>query len=944
MAKGRLGALTVGRHVFWSQLRAEPSVVATIFGAVFLTALFITAAPRLLERVSREDLVQTIDSAEPEQRNVRVEGGSRIGAGSGGDPFDLVRMEGETILRQEFPQSVRSLITDQGFVVDSPRFVSSSFPNGDPGPFDIYFQFRYQEGVPSKMTLIDGDLPRGADPIPMLDGTQCRGDPLAVEDFDESAEVDCSVMEVPVYETALSAETAEVMMVSVGDRLMLRADSSDVRWLGATTPQLSRPLVVSISGIIELADPDDEYWYGDGSMHQARIFENPDFRLIYAKGLLSPDLYGSILDDVAGRMGYSFRYYVDADLVGGSLEELSSDLTRISAPDRFQTTTQLHDLIGESLERRRLTVQVMSTAATGLVAAALALVLTLAALVASRQRASTVLLRNRGASRGQLALTRAYQGIVLTVPPTLLGLALAAYLIPDARWLTSSRAAAVLAAMATIAVVAAGAPLAHRRLGGLQRTADVGASGLRRRVWEGLTLAAAVGAVILLRRRGQIDLPRDTVPGFDPLLAIAPALIGVAAGLLTLRLYPPLMRFGAFVGARSGGLVPFVGFRRVSDQPASGRLPVVVSVVAIGVAIFSSVVQTSIDQGQAISAFRAVGADYRIDSQRPGIPLPEGLQGEALPGVDASASAAEFPATSVLGTSPAQRVDLIALDFEAYNRVTSTKPRGMELPESLRPSHEHGALPAVISTDLADGQTLEIGSQVGLDLGSVDPVVDVQHVLDRLPGIETERPFVVVDLPSLRALFAPRPLPPSLLFLSADQDFGDEIASSVARLAPRAEVHSSFDVQRTLIDTPLTLWISRGLAFVFYAATLFACVAVVSSIALATVRRRRDFGYLRTMGVLGRQTTWLGLIEQIPIVLISTSIGALLGVGTARLLWPALDLEAFTGQAIGTSVAFSPRAVASAAFALLAAMWTAVVIFVRINREQEASVLIAGED
>ena len=75
----------------------------------------------------------------------------------------------------------------------------------------------------------------------------------------------------------------------------------------------------------------------------------------------------------------------------------------------------------------------------------------------------------------------------------------------------------------------------------------------------------AVAAAVLLRRRGLESGPDDA--GFDPLLAAAPALIALAAGIVTLRLYAVPVRLLGWLAAKRRGMTGEI--RRRAAKPGT---------------------------------------------------------------------------------------------------------------------------------------------------------------------------------------------------------------------------------------------------------------------------------------------------------------------------------------------------------------------------------------
>ena len=119
----------------------------------------------------------------------------------------------------------------------------------------------------------------------------------------------------------------------------------------------------------------------------------------------------------------------------------------------------------------------------------------------------------------------------------------------------------------------------------------MGRVGTRRVVVEGLVVALAVGGAYLLRERGLHAVSSaGAVGGFDPLIAAVPVLVGIAAGIVVVRLYPIALR-GAWpsIARRGRGLVLVLAARRATEGGASSAVLLVLLATAT-VAAFAAVV------------------------------------------------------------------------------------------------------------------------------------------------------------------------------------------------------------------------------------------------------------------------------------------------------------------------------------------------------------------
>ena len=227
-----------------------------------------------------------------------------------------------------------------------------------------------------------------------------------------------------------------------------------------------------------------------------------------------------------------------------------------SSPARRSSTARSRSLCrrcSQQYRKQRSQAEtLLSVAAIGLFACALACLGLLAALSYDRRRNETELSRTRGASPHHLLAAQAAESFLISAPAALLGWGLAALLV-DGRGssLSAWLAVAIVAATVLLPVLAI-AGTARRPLGARAREDVVtGRPSARRLAVEGLVVVGAGVGVYLLRRRG-LDTGSGT-GGFDPYLAGVPVLLGLACGILALRLYPRAARRpGAGRAARTG--------------------------------------------------------------------------------------------------------------------------------------------------------------------------------------------------------------------------------------------------------------------------------------------------------------------------------------------------------------------------------------------------------
>ena len=967
MDEGGSRSLSLDLKSILLQLRSQPAVVCTIFVAVLIGTFLNAGAPRLLEEVTSEDLYDTVSRPTPAQRNVRVELFGRIGPGPSEDPFKVVEDVGDEFADDDMPPSLAAVISDDHLLVESPRFAVSPLPGEEaPHPFPTFLTFIHQDDIEQHIRLVDGVMPTPQPAVEILSGNECPRDAGEVAMLTESLasgggeeNLDCNLESVPHYQVAVSEPTAQAMGLEIGQIMLLRPDGTDRLFFGISGDALAYEIVMSISGIVEPDDASLEYWYGDTGLHVPTIQENADLRIIFATGLMSPDAYGSIFDTIGqANWNYVWRHFVDPDLVrSADIATLQSELVPfelhhapVSArPTSFRVITQLSELLTAHVEQRAETVSMMSLSVSGLFLVVVVVTFLLAVLMTERQRPGFVLLRNRGASGSQLTLTRTYEGLLLSAPAGLLGYWLAASLVSGTDGLDSYRATIALVAATMAVIVAAALPVFTRRLGSLQRTGPerVPRHSARRLVVEVVVLVVATGATLLLRRRGQID--EAAVTQFDLLLALTPALLGVAAGIVTIWLFPLAISFLAWTGSKWRGLVVFVGFRRVLGQSGSGWLPVLAIVICTATAAFASVTRTSISLGQEASSWQAVGSDYTVRGPA-NLSLPTSIDFGALGPVDDVVFARTFSGGRAENETGGQPAEVRAVDAAGYARITDGTPGQVDLPQSMltAPAPDLGTeanpISAIVSDSWLSDFSLSPGDLFTLDLGGLEPVAVAREVRSRFPDMPIDRPFVVVDLDSLESI-SDQTLSPTVAYIRAGRDHGSTLVDNLHDQSPSARLLSRYEALDSVADDPFVRWSSLGLMVVLVFSTALAVVAAISAVAIGSARRRLDLGYLRTLGLDTRQATLITMIEQAPAVVMGTLVGILAGTGTALVLDPAIDLDAFTGGLAPTPTTVDWGSIGLVAIALIVSLGLAMVIFVLVNRRDDLGRLLrVGEE
>ncbi|HEX7196374.1 MAG TPA: FtsX-like permease family protein [Candidatus Limnocylindria bacterium] len=901
-----------------NRYRAELLPMLLLALVVAVTAFLAAVSPRLFNRVADEGLRHDVERAESAERNLEL---GQIGALSGGSGLgpvaDMARR-----LEAELPDSVRGLIAGRSYYAESANWTIHEPPTEQPS----WLRFRLPDGVDDRITYVEGRPPTGdTTTIPGRRGT-LPGEP---ED-------------ATVFEVALSTTIAETLGVGLGDRLELIPDTEDV-----LVGQFSSPAraAADVVGLYTVDDRDDEFWMNDTSLELPTvIIVSPSLRLLYGTALLSADAYPALMSKGLPAR-YAWRQYIDPSrLDAGMLDTLTADLRQMQTQyPPFVTTlrdadvttlrTSLLDLLDGFAAERRTAEAVLVTAALGPAAVATAAVALVALLMVHRRRRAVTLVRGRGASLGQLLGSHLLEGLLIATPAAAAAY-LAAVLVVGGRPTPMSPLLATIVAGAAAGVLVltvlrvAAAPIrdVEREAASATRLSP------RRLVFEVLVIVLAAGGAFLLRQRGLAGgSTAGQLGGVDPLLAAVPALIGLAVGLLTIRLYPLPLRLAGWFADGWRGMVPAFGLRRAARTGDVGSLPLVVLLVTVAIGAFSSTIFVTVEHGQSAAAWHEVGADMAIT---PGTrPFPADFDAATLPGVEAAARM--HIDAAALGGRGGVRVTMHALDTPAYASVTAGTGADARLPGPLRdPPSADQPVPAIVSSAVATNgpRPIRRGDEVEMVVSGRTVLLRVVDVREAFPGIDAAGPWLVVPLESLRSAIGDRAFTASVIFLRAPGAGAAEVQAAMDEVLPATRVISRQEVLDELRTGPLVRGVAIGFVLAVAIALVYAALAVTAALILVAAVRSRETAHLRTLGLTPRGLLALSVVEHGPAVLTATLIGVALGVGVAWFIAPGLDLAGLIGSPIEVALVVDGWVVGLLLVALVVVLAIGIVLSTWIGR------------
>ena len=814
-------------------VRAERGVLAALTLLVLVTAFFAAAVPRLLTTRYDQAVRQHVGQAVPASHQLAVK------AVTGTIRSTMGHMSSDSMLRFQLKQfdgqmspGVRGTIADEEFWASTPGAGMTNHSG---------------KLVVGRSSSVDRHIRYTSGQAP---GT---GGPGGLE-------------------IGMSAAAAQKLGVKVGDVLK------------------TGPVTARVTGLYVPVDPGEAYWLTHPDLKDASVAETQDGTVIITgTGVLSAAgyevLYGSFQNT---RLNVTWTYTPDpARLTASNAPKISADVKQADLAfaninldgSQLSLDTQFDRLLDEADRQVHTAQTVLSLALAGLLAVALGVIVLAGELLLERMRPALALMRARGASLRQVAGIAAGLTGLGAVPAGAAGYGLALLAVPGPADLTSSVTAPIVVAAAVL-LPAFNAARSHRRTGrGERRDLTAQRPSPRRLVIEALLAVLAVTATYLLRRRG---VGAGTDHGVDPLLATVPALLALACGLFTLRVYPYPLRLVGRLAARARAAVSFVGVARASRQSVAAALPLTVLLLATAIAGFSATVDASLSRTQRLAAWESVGGDIRLDTL--GITDQEIGKLERMPGVRGAVPAQVIDSASLGadGTDVAT-LTMIGVDLDAYRHLLAGSP------VPIPPAPGGSVAPALFSP--AAAKLVPTTGKLSMfgQAGAAFPIRDAGTV-DRFPGQDADAAFVVVPY---KAVVGATNGIATTLFVRGDAD-PKALERAVPAARPAAVTYVS--AYHAMTGSALVKLVHSAFGYGALAADAYSALAILLALVIGEQSRGQAVAYLRVLGLSRREARRLALVEVAPMILAAAIAGWALGLLLPRIVGTALDLRSYAAE------------------------------------------------
>jgi putative ABC transport system permease protein len=575
-----------------------------------------------------------------------------------------------------------------------------------------------------------------------------------------------------------------------------------------------------------------------------------------------------------------------------------------------------------------------------------------ARLVAQRRAAEFTLMRARGAALYQLAWVVLRASVLIAAVAGAAAAALAIALTSESSgvpglpgapevsgdvvswWLAGFTLAVTVVGPVLISVVPqrVAAPVAGRPRNPSART-----PGARRIVIEAALIAAAVGALVVLRNQG----PSSGSNGLYT--SAAPVLIAIPVAVVVLRCYPPLARELARIAGRARGVVAFVGLARATRTPPGTVLPSFALVLVLAMVAFPAMISTSVTQAQVAASWRQVGADAVVQAP-PNQVIPPAAQRQisSVPGVVSTATAVVATGSLAAGSV----LSAVFVDPAQYAAVVDHAP-GPRFPLAALSgagsagnggSGQAAVVPVVATADAAgefDG-TAPAGFTVGTSTITIRLAGRVGTVAGS-PG--TAGGTIVLPL---GALGSQSPGPDVMLIAGPGVDAA-RLSAVVRRALPGGSVTLRSTVLAALTTAPVPQAAQTALIRGAVTAAGFGTLVLLLSLLLNARTREMTLARLATMGIRRWQAQLMLATEALPPVVAAAIGGVVCAWLLAPLVGPSLNLAVFngTGPAIVLAPAVGPLAASAVGLLLLALLVLAAQAVITYHRGSARALRIA---
>ncbi|MBX3104276.1 MAG: hypothetical protein KF867_04810 [Cryobacterium sp.] len=736
--------------------------------------------------------------------------------------------------------------------------------------------------------LTSGKMPAAFEKFETISTDGIDGPPLSPKD-----EIGTS----PVIDILLSTESAKRAEWSLNEVRLVYFDSR-------------HGFYARLSGTFDAKDPADGFWAVSSSALTPGIshtaFSGTNTLIVQSAAFIDPNSISIIENETSILFTTTVSIPFDGDLLTPEqYEHLLPQLRNfVSQPQSIASVAAVGTIpslsfdsnavtgLETALNRSATATSIFAMISSGSIGVCLVVLWLLARLIANRRIEMLTIARARGASPTQLVLGQSLGVLLLALIGGVTGGAISVILLVKF-WHPSVLVGAILTILLVPAVFAISIARQQREV---RTDLKANSSGFWRGLSELVVLALTALVMVLLSQRGLVSTSGKIQVDF--LIASAPLLLALSAGIIALRVYPFLL-VGLIKPARRGRkIVNFLGLSRIIREPAGGLAPVLALVVGISITVFTSVLLSTMRTGVDVAARAAIGAEMRLDS--PPLSEEQITEIQSIDGIDLAVPVYLEASPHSLSVQDILSIPLLITNTKQLAEVQAGITGTVQISQDMA-NPKGSELPIILSPDLAsryeitkestiDGMSVSNGGSAGYStsLSSVEDWVLIDRTQAKLFGIESFRPKT------------------TLIRLHQDADL-EKVTRTLMKIAgPDSLISTPQDVEKATNSSP----VSNALQFALLTLIgingfLCTCVLVLNLLLLGPAREKL-LALLRTLGLDRSQSRGILRWETWPSFIIAIFAGGALGIVLPWLVLLSVDLGPFTGGTVPPEIKIEP--------------------------------------
>jgi putative ABC transport system permease protein len=399
------------------------------------------------------------------------------------------------------------------------------------------------------------------------------------------------------------------------------------------------------------------------------------------------------------------------------------------------------------------------------------------------------------------------------------------------------------------------------------------------------------------------DRPEDVYR--DPLLILVPALFILTAALMTLRVFPLVMRVIDRLAGWLPWTTPYLALRRLSRQSQGYINPLLLMIVSLGLGVYTLSMAASLDQWLVDRMYYRVGTDlafepYPLSVDGPfemtdglWIPLPDEFR--QLPGVIGASRVGDYFMEIDIPGGDEIRGRFLAIDRTDFPSVAWFRRDLAE--ESLGSLMNRLALTPdgiLVSEQSLKQSPLQIGDQIGLYVGvnnqlSVASPFTIVGTYKYFPTVYEENRLTVIGNMDFLSTLIGIPLPHSIWLRIGEEADGQTVLNSVTQTGVDVHPIRRQDTRAIIKDEQAKterVGIFGTLSVSFLAAAVMAAIGLLMNSYASLQERLYRFAIWRAIGLMRRQIIGQVILEYTLLTTCGALAGAVIGVQAAEFFVP----------------------------------------------------------